>query len=126
MLKDIYDLLMKLVMFAVFVVNLSKLSNDAYLYAALILCKFVSQSHSFTNLLAGSVSAILRPIKVVLSFLSSVRNTADHFSEFEKKLRISLSKMILCASNCFRQYVLIVKVCLFVDFRQEVGINWYD
>ena len=60
MLKDIYDLLMKLVMFAVFVVNLSKFFNDAYLYAALVLCKFVSQSHSFTNLLAGSVSAILR------------------------------------------------------------------
>ena len=99
-------------MFAVFVVNLRKLFNDAYSNAALVLCKFVSQSHSFTNLLAGSVSAILRPIKVVFSLLSSVRNAADQFSEFEKKLRISLSKMILCASNCFRCYVLNVKFVL--------------
>ena len=60
----------------------------------------------------SAVSAILRPIKVVCSLLSSVRNAADHFSEFEKKLRISLSKMILCASNYFRQYVLNVKFVL--------------
>ena len=60
--KHTCDTLMEVIMFAVVVVIIRKMleCNDAFMNEALVLCKFVSQSHSFTNLLAGSVSTILR------------------------------------------------------------------